>query len=66
MCFVIVPRKLEKQEHNTWMMHIQELKERYPLVIKLCIDEAVRRDRLSIGYIKGILENRNEWGTVEN
>ncbi len=23
--------KLEKQEHNTWMMHIQELKERYPL-----------------------------------
>ena len=34
--------------------------------LKLCIDEAVRRDRLSIGYIKGILENRNEWGTVEN
>ena len=23
--------KLEKQEHNTWMMHIQELKERFPL-----------------------------------
>ncbi len=23
--------KLEKQEHNTWMMHIQELKQRYPL-----------------------------------
>ena len=23
--------KLEKQEHNTWMMHIQELKDRYPL-----------------------------------
>lgn len=23
--------RLEKQEHNTWMMHIQELKERYPL-----------------------------------
>lgn len=34
--------------------------------LKLCIDEAVRRDRLSIGYIKGILENRNEWGTAEN
>lgn len=23
--------RLEKQEHNTWMMHIHELKERYPL-----------------------------------
>ena len=23
--------KLEKQEHNTWMMHIQELKQSYPL-----------------------------------
>ena len=23
--------KLEKQEHNTWMMHIQEIKDRYPL-----------------------------------
>ena len=34
--------------------------------LKLCIDEAVRRDRLSIGYIKGILENRNEWGTAED
>lgn len=34
--------------------------------LKLCIDEAVRRDRLSIGYIKGILENRNEWGTMED
>ena len=35
--------KLEKQEHNTWMMHIQELKERYPL--------SYNRDVLSGPYI---------------
>lgn len=35
--------RLEKQEHNTWMMHIQELKQRYPL--------SYNRDVLSGPYV---------------
>lgn len=33
--------------------------------LKICIDEAVHRNKMSIGYLRGILENRDEWGTSE-
>ena len=45
---------------------LDELLEQYPQKeLKLCIDEATRRNKLSIGYIRGILENRDDWGTGE-
>ena len=45
---------------------LEELLKQYPQKeLKLCIDEATRRNKLSIGYIRGILENRDDWGTGE-
>ena len=45
---------------------LEELISQYPKKeLKLCIDEASRRNKLSIGYIKGILENRDDWGQTE-
>lgn len=33
-----------------------------PKEIKVCIDESVYKDKTSIGYVNGILQNRFEWG----
>jgi len=67
----VFKKYIESQfERTLSISEIEELEEIINIYsqkeLKLCIDEAVRRDRLSIGYIKGILENRNEWGTAEN
>jgi predicted phage replisome organizer len=52
-------RKLSMNERETLrkIVNIYEPKE-----IKLCIDEAVYKGKISMGYVNGILENRLEWG----
>lgn len=45
---------------------LEELVNQYPKKeLKLCIDEAARKNKMSIGYVRGILENRDDWGTGE-
>jgi predicted phage replisome organizer len=61
---------IEKKFNRTLSINeielLEELISQYPKKeLKLCIDEASRRNKLSIGYIKGILENRDDWGQTE-
>lgn len=52
-------RKLSMNERET-LKEIIKLYE--PKEIKVCIDESVYKDKTSIGYVNGILQNRFEWG----
>lgn len=61
-----VEKKFNRQCPIKEIELLEELLKQYPQKeLKLCIDEAARRNKLSIGYIKGILENRDEWGQAE-